>query len=534
MPGEATKVLYDIASALSKLDQLDKRVTKSGTEQKLAFDKAQTGLKGLGGRVSKVTGLTFKMAKSFGVVAGGATAIVFAVGKLATSLDDTDAKIQGLLRTADKVLEIQNKISAIGDAGELRGLEDQSREIRLEQAAQKGEQNRLEIVRDRIKKEINLEKGKFREIQGLRRKAASDTESAEKRLADKRKELAGEQNVGGNQTKGGQVGELTSKARSEASKGNVDSAEALIDRAKTLSAELGDHVFFTNQIDSAQQAVVRALEKDVKEAKKKESALKAEEKQLSQNLKVADAVLESFNEKLKVVLRTNRELSKEKQILRDSRKQTVDAQDAEEAERTVTSSTRKASETAGAAGQQSFLAEFGNNVSRLLSGLKSPGTIGTVQGTNDEIQSILKDLATINAEQLADGKRTPDEIAKLGQFLEKATERSGALQTGIDAGTLNASPQIDLNRLTTVLTQLEQSLTAAEQARSAGVQGSEGIGEGARRIRQQQQDTLAQRETVKEVNQNITISATTTQGKFDAEAVRQIREIVQTETRKGT
>lgn len=283
---EITKVLYDVSQAIKELTKLDKKVDKSGKKTKQTFTLAGGGIEKLGGAVGKINPKLGNMVTKFGglaVKAGPAAVAISAIGAavavtaanlfdLAGALRDADATLGSFLVDAKKAQEFAEILSTSGDVKQqesfLRTKDLLSRKrVQLTQA-----QIQIDAARETAAKIVGIEQGKLREIAALQKKAVDKTKSLEDRLAARQqKSLVG--GVGAGKPTGSAIIDLTSRAKSEAEKGNIDTAEALLDKAEQLSAELGNHAFFTNKIESANNAIDQSLKDQIKDSKSEESNL---------------------------------------------------------------------------------------------------------------------------------------------------------------------------------------------------------------------------------------------------------------------
>lgn len=283
-----TKVLYNTAAAIKELVKLDKQVRKSAKEAKKGFKLSSDNVEKFGGAIGKVNPKIGGMITKFAGLAASATpagvaitavaaAATFAAANffdLAGAMRDADATLGDFLANAKKTQELREILSTSGDVKQQESFlkaKDQIARKRLELTQA---QIAIDAARATAATKLSIEKTLLSQVAAFRAKVATKTASLETRLASRQQtSLVG--NVGAGKTTGGAIIDLAARAKAEAQAGNLDTAEALVARARELSAELGDHAFFTNKIDSANKAIDQSLQGQIKDSKSEESQITA-------------------------------------------------------------------------------------------------------------------------------------------------------------------------------------------------------------------------------------------------------------------
>jgi len=545
MPREKTEVLYDVSQAEKQLKKLDKSVVKSGKTAKKSFSgEAAGGLQKFGGTISKVSpklgGMVSKLgglAGSGGLIAGGFAvaggailATIANVVDLAGALENIDARLDVINQTAERTLKLRDAASALGDAAENRGIVEARRNLKLEKASVIRRQNEVEAARDAAKEEVFVRKAAFAEVDQAFKASVRIRQSAEQKLQDKLKErtIAGALGQFGGQPKGRQVGSLTAKAESEARKGNIDTAEALIAKAQELSGELGNHVFFTNQIEKAQGAVVRALEKDVKNAKTKEGALAQEREQLQGRVKDSEAFAVSLDKELKLILRQNRALGAATTLIKERALIAKDFQAQQEGARRVETGVRQITDITGDIGGQAFVGQlrdqFGNAFTAVVKEFGSK--LGTIGEGRQSIDAILGSIGGSLSEAFEDGVLTPAEIQKIQENAAGVSDALSFLEKDLASGAISGALKQDVERILSLFRGIENLGVGGEKFVTGGGGFDTPISEtGAVGTRQEREQ-----EVVRRVSQEINVNIEG--GLIDETTIEQLVDIIRREVRK--
>lgn len=537
---EKTKVLYDVSQAVKELDKLDRKVTKSGKTAEQSLKKGGEGVSRFGDLASKVnpkvSALTAKI-RGLAASAGPAGVAVAAIGGSAAVAAVAFTDLGGALRNADDTLgrfnEKAARSRAILDA--ISSTQDARRNVAFEDAkdaivAQRGQivalQNANDIRKEAAAKALSIERDKLSRLQSAFDAAARKTLSAEQRLADKRAELQGSGNEFGGQAKGRQVGSLTAKARQEAQKGNVDTAEALIERAKQLSAELGNHVFFTNQIDQANSSVLKALERDVTESKKKESALKQQASEQEQIVQGVESILGKENSRtrelarqLKLLGQQTAELSRQRKFER--RLQAVDqgGRELDEAQAGLRG------EISSQLNESDFRKGI-NVLTNLVKGVTDVRNLST-SGEDAAVFSDLENKITSALKVALKDNITPADVEQVGTLTNEAAKALADVKIGLDDGTLNKFGQQFADRSQPIVDALTKFVNAGGNLGATGL--NESIPSAQARLRGQADSNQA---SASRIQSQITVNANVKGGAFDNDTLKQLTDTIRREVRK--
>jgi len=540
---KATKVLYDVSQAIKELTKLDKKVKASGSKAKKGFEEGASGASKYERALAKINpkaaDMLSKASKmkvaiggvgvAFGVATGAVVGATAAFLDFNNSLRDGEAAIGDWIAAARDIRQSFDNISAGEDAErafEFLGAKEAIAERRLQLT-------QLQVANDAraasASEAVATEKSKLSGIESALKASHRRTLDAEKRLADKRTELAGSSNEFGNESKGRQVVSLSSKAGQLANAGRVDEAEAMIEKAKALSEELGNHAFFTDKIDRANGAVVRALEKNVKTSKAEESTL---QKQLSEQKNLVAAA----DERLQKEIATKKELANQLKVLGAiSGKMAVQRKLEKQLTRTDEGARAVTSEQSGIKNEITNVA----NTSGFVEGLKVLGNamkrislksgFGSGQDIDDarDLQGRVLDTAARGA-----SAQTPAELKAVELELAGLKEEIARFRSEVKTGERNSAALRPLDKLAGVLNGLRG---LGEKGFGSGNLGAVGHNETIQAAQTRQRDAadIAQDE-VKALQQNITYNVKIEGGMIDEKTIAELEKRLTRRERKGT
>ena len=287
MPQQKTEVIYDVDGATQELKKLDKKVRKSGdTAQKSFIDaeKATDQFTGGLGRLSPAAGKATSALSSLGVIGGVAAAGFAAAGLAAVKfaadmfnlpglIKDTNAELQALKEGNRVAQDFEDAGSAVADAQADFFFTQKREQLAFFQSSLVERQNDLESARVTALEELAIQRAKFAGIERAAQKAFDKQKTLEERLKQRRQDRETAALTTGVRPEAA-VGRLTQAAARAAQSGDIDRAEELVSKAEDLSAELGNHAFFANQIKSANNAIDRALQQQVRAAQRASSVQK--------------------------------------------------------------------------------------------------------------------------------------------------------------------------------------------------------------------------------------------------------------------
>lgn len=536
---EITKVLYDVSQAIKELTKLDKKVDKSGKKTKQTFTLAGGGIEKLGGAVGKINPKLGNMVTKFGglaVKAGPAAVAISAIGAavavtaanlfdLAGALRDADATLGSFLVDAKKAQEFAEILSTSGDVKQqesfLRTKDLLSRKrVQLTQA-----QIQIDAARETAAKIVGIEQGKLREIAALQKKAVDKTKSLEDRLAARQqKSLVG--GVGAGKPTGSAIIDLTSRAKSEAEKGNIDTAEALLDKAEQLSAELGNHAFFTNKIESANNAIDQSLKDQIKDSKSEESNLSSVVGLQQQQV---DLAKEHLAEEVKI----SKEIANRLKLIgasggairrggiAEKRVELVDA-----GLRDLQTGQKGAREGIQSIATEGSLNQLFQNISDGFKALKSFSTINTIGGAKaigTAIDNKILD-AILLLSKPGVTTRDLDVATKMAEQIQEAISKT---QRGIDQGVISPVIERQLQLQKELLLDIKQA--TASTGKFGPLLVDQDILAGSTQL---QKISDAFQQQARDFGAQITVNAVLQGGVFDENAIKDFVSVLRREIRK--
>lgn len=585
MAKEVTEVLYDVKKALDELKKLDKKVDESGKAAKKGFGIAGIGVDDLADRLSRVNPILGRVVSGFSSVAstsglmsisitGAGAAVASLVANfvdLPGLLKDSSVQMNAFNQALDQQLKVRESASSLEDAvinaatnRELRGIKERQSDLAIQQS-------RLSVARTTANEQLAIEQDKLRQIEAaqaasLRRGQDLLQRIADKRLADEVSRTEG----AGAKTSATAVVDLAARAQTEAQRGNLELSDALLDRAKDLSSELGNHKFFTDKIRAAEEANLKATVDAANESKRVTDAQK-------ERVAEAKKVTVEFNKQNQLLTAQSQLLSGQSKSTRlrgttERRSQTADsgARQVDTALRSLRieldrggNSVREDLSTAGKnllatltgkgrldlakAGVSSAGVEATKIVAELLKAQREGGvTADTLLSIKDPINNLsaaigaLKGLRAEGA--IAGGNAVLEE--RLQRVLDAALQaRAGAtrfiegdrdVSQVISEGTISA-----FDRFGDRIGPTAESLTALENAANLAAQAVtptslQNSPTAAAAVLPEQTTATATLSGPSPINQTVNVNATVKGGIVDREVTEQIVDIVRREVRKLT
>jgi hypothetical protein len=575
---EITKVLYDVSQAIKELEKLNKKVNEAGDKANEAFEKGGLGAEKFDAILKKLPGNLDKTVTSartlittfgpsalvFGTAAAGIASIAANLLDLKTLLRDTTANYDAFIRATERIRQQGETISDFDDVAVERNLELAQRAVRLDKADLAEQQNLVEVERESARRRLEIVQDEIRQRGRIVQDGLKREEDLRKRLAERNTTNAADQ-FGGPAPK--RVVDLAAAANRAAFEGNIDLAEELLNAAKEQSAELGNHSFFLKAIDSANSAINSQLEKQIQS---QSNVNKEGQKDLSrlQQLEAALGVdIEKNEEKLRVIQRQNRELSRQIRLLRDASLEQRNLDTADTAAKSVQTASKNVFEffRSGPSFLEDFSKTFDSIQQAVLGGAGDQAATDTIQAEAiRELSKVAEVAARVNRGEAV----TPTDIGKLIPSLEKVGKLGEILQVAEDQGRVPKGSEIEnqINALQSAIDQSFKLLQGAQEFRR--VRGDEtAIQPGT--TGPSRDDMRALRDSILKLNdtlggapsrasaaiqaqttatsqgapppinataasQNITVNANVKGGIIDAEVTREITRIIREELRKGT
>jgi hypothetical protein len=414
---------------------------------------------------------------------------------LPTLLENTAKRLEGLKKGGREALGIAEATLAAADSfREFTFVAGKEQITRVQDAISK-EQVIANASRDRAQERVTIEREKFSKIESRLNESVRKQLSAEERLQRKRDELQ-VQGAGAGRPGGRQVVDLAVKAQQAAQRGNVDLAEQFIEKAKGISDELGNHVFFTDKIASAEKAVLRALESRVGQSKQAVSTDQQALADARTKLQLAEKQLATEKQRVKdlassrtIVERRKTTLADEQQAERRASTASIAAEGIKEVRREINRA-------------RSVTTSFGDDVRAAFRGLF--GGVGAVfkLGAIDEAVGTLAAL-----EEQATKLEDIVLLENSGEAFEKAGQGAEQLKRVLTS-VLNdpdLSPAL-LDRVTKLGSRLETLGKAQESSAKAGAAGigfQENIEEQAVLLKNRAEDVLKSVQNEKIFTDNI-------------------------------
>lgn len=538
---EATKVLYDVNQAIKELTKLDKKVDKSGKKTKKSFDEAGKGFDQLGGAIGglnpQIGGLITKFsglaatATPTGVamagIAAAAVAITASFVDVAAATRSADNVIGDFLSNAKKAQRFADLLSGSEDARRAFKFEEAKDEIAIRRLAITEEKIKREIARDGAAKLVVIEKDKLRQIAAAQKSAANKTLSLQKRLADRQRgDLVGSVGVG--RPTGAAIIDLTARAKAEAEKGNLDTAEALLSRAQGLSDELGNHVFFTNKIESANNAINRSLEGQIKDSKTETGTLSSLVSAQQKQVDLSRQDLEFQKGKTLELTRQLTLIGAETGVLSRQKKAEKRFTAVEQGQRDIGSGQTVLANIFDALGNEGFFRKITNAVADGFSAITSPATLRTVREGAGSL-TLIEDAIERAIGRTAPGGFTTGEIDQLGKLTQISQEQLNILKTDQKAGILSLSDR-RVQRLEAIFAAIGELQVGTQQLGPVGA--NQNIVSRAAELKEEA--NRGQQNAAKLAGAaNVSIAVVVQGGPIDGETIKALTPVIRREARKA-
>lgn len=469
---ESTKITYDVSDAISKLNQLNKKVGEAadtvvrelGEHGSAALDKFIDGL----GDVSPVAGNVASKVRDvasalgpMGLVAGAAAAGLAAVvsnlidlpGLLADSAGGMDAFGEAVDRQFRIFEDFDNINDAIAKSSNKRAL----RELSLRQAEIGQEQSRLNNLKTATKAELDIAREVLREKERLIEQSIKKRISLEKEFEKATSQNKVRQVEGSALKKERAVGDLSAAAQQEALKGNVDLARDLRDRAQELTDELGGHVFFQKQVDAATARINGQLKDQVTDQSKVQKSLQDELNSAKQIVEQREKELAILKDRERLLRNETKDVRAERRLISEQETQRSQSDKADEGAGQVVAAVAKIRQEFEIGGRTA--AENIKDSLRLtLGGLSSKSRVDAGIATERDALKLVEKISTT---LLKPGGVTAQEVAGLEPLVAQLNALTGALEVARGAGTLNGGQERGLNQLQRFIEDFQQVATGA-------------------------------------------------------------------------
>jgi len=484
-----TKVVYAVKDAIKNLKKLDKKVQESEKEASTGFGEAGESSEAFNSILGKLPGPISKIASGLGKVTSAAGAMAAGIGAagiaiaavavqfvdLPKLLRDSAEGMNAFATAADRLLQARELASEISDSAIRADLKRQKEAFRNQDAVLDIERAALQTKKNLLTDEVSAAKKASRERTKAVRDSVKTREQLERQLSSRLAARKSGQFAG--QPADIQSANLLDVARQEAAKGNIDTAEDLVDEAKSLSSELKNQSFALSDMEATNQAIDSALKRQIQSAKKSEASAK-------RRLATQQAITDSVTSEVKLLTDRDRQITAEKTLLTGQRKQVKEATTTFN-ESTQLDTAARAVQSAATVlnrelvdGSRSLKENIIDSISQLKSNLKKGGVADAAQGQLEVGLKALVELQRILASGTADVSELGAAIADLAPKVQIAR---GALETVKARGEIEGI-DVDLSffdRFTTQVNNLGQAIILANKGGAAGDTrvGIEGLGE---------------------------------------------------------
>ena len=441
---EATKVLYDVSQAIKELNKLNDKVEESGDKAKKAFgtqsindyDKRLKKLAyTLGGTDFSAKGLLTTIGGSaavFTAAAGSVASVAANLLDLKTLLRDTTANFTAFANAVENIRQTRETISALGDVAAQRDLELASRAVRLDQADLRDEQNSVERARDASRERLEIIKDEVRRREQIVKDGVKREQSLRDKLADRTATSAAD-SFGG--PTGKRALDLGAAARRAAFEGEIQLAEELEAAARAAGEEAGNHSLFLKDQESTTRAINQALQRQINQ---QGNANNENQNQLDRVKQLEAALagdLKANENKLKLIQQQNRELSRQKALIRDATLEQRNTEQADTGARQVQTGSQVVSQffQQGRSAFERFSDTIDNIQQAVGGGAGDHAAVDTLQANLIEELAGLGKLArtiqqggNVSAADIAEQSASFEKISKLLEILNQG-EAEGRL-----------------------------------------------------------------------------------------------------------
>lgn len=478
MAGESTKITYNVDDAISALNKLNKKVGEAadkvvnelGNKASAGLDKFIDGLGEVSPVAGNVVGKIRELATSMGPVglvagtaAAGLAAVVSNLIDLPGLLADSAGGMEAFGDAVDRQFKIFEKFDDINDAIAKSANKRALRELSLKQAEIGQEQVRINNLKAGTQAELQIAQEVVREKERILK------ESVKKRI-DLEKEFqkaAGEQRVrqveGGALKKERAVGDLAAAAQQEALKGNVDLAQKLRDRAQEIADELGGHVFFQKQVESATAAINNKMKDQVKDEAKVQAGLQNELAAAKQIVVERQKELDVLKERERLLRNDTKDIRAQRRIIQEQETQRGQTDVADQGAGQVIAAVAKIRQEFEIGGR-SAAENIKDSLRLTLGGLSSKARVDAGVGTERDALKLVEQISKtlLNREGVS-----AQDVANLQPLVEKLGALTGALEVAKGQGTLNGGQERGLQQLQRFIADFNQAAEGAAKFASA-------------------------------------------------------------------
>lgn len=561
---ETTEIIYDVSQAVGELKKLGNEAEKTGKQTERGLIQGGRGLDSLGGRLgglNRTAGSTLSSLRNLSAAAGPAGVALAGIGTaiagiVAVAFDlpqifkDSAKEVQDFIRATDGIRDARDRLSNLQDAAARRDIEERSRDLNLRQASLNEQQ--IEIQKNEViaKDRIESAKESFRAIERELQASVNRRKSIEDQLREGEIE-ARVSEAGAGTTQERSVVNLAAAAENAALEGNLELARALTEEARRRSDELGNHVFFTQRIEQAEQAIRDNLEEQVGQERRRESSLQSKLAESQQEITDLQKQIDALEEQRRSNENERRQIRADRRRLRVERAEQRDIEVFGDSLREG----RAALDNLNASVNRSTtgLENFGDAASILLGALTAP--VQTQEAVS-ELGAIKSDLREF-LQRTSQTGITPETAREANELriraLQTIREQRANLGGDFSSGLIDqfVEPiQTGINQLTRLSGATERAVDAGldrdqsikdasdnlENASSNLNRAASGIqGRPANRLPQTSQpqqglNAPAPNQTSSTINVNATVRG----GIIDAETTRTITDLIRTEIRKQT
>lgn len=463
------KVRWNIKDPIQKLDQLAEKTQKTSRRIKGYFEDGGKSVNKYGKSLKKLTyalgGADFSakgMITTIGgsvTVLGAAAAAIAAVAAQMIDLPeltrDATETMEAYNSALERQLEIRNEISTFKDKVINEEFQRQIRGLKLRQVETTEKQVEVDIARQAAKEKLVVMKDYYKKVNDLAKKSADRRKKLEDKLAERTKQNLGDEIARGKRPEQAIV-DLTSKAQQAARSGQIELAEELIDKAQELSDELGNHVFFTDKIASANKAVDDQLRKQIARERAIEGTVGKRADRAKDAIAQQQELVKGLDKQyiqLTNILKLLAAEAKEKKV---AAKEAKVQQIADEGARTFQTGVRKFSLEL-TEGDRGTFQNFRDSLKQTLAALtgierRDLGIQGVEQGAG-LVEKIFRTLT--------DKDTTAGEVIGLEDEILKLSEVVGGLEVLLGKGTIGEEFRADFERLQRFLEGAQQALRGA-------------------------------------------------------------------------
>ena len=465
-----TKVLYDITSAIASLNKLNTKLKDTEDANEDAFGSGNSGkinkfdkvLDKIPGTAGKAARGVAKVGASFGAVAAGAAVAAAAIGSvIAQFVDlpgltkDSIASLKAFEEATKGFQDVEDVISATGDAIINRDVELAKRAIKLDQERNAREQNLVSDARSAADQRLDALKSELDQREARVKQAVDREQDLRKKLEERTRQ---DPAAGFSGPIGKKALDLGAAARQAAFDGDIEKAEALEKAAKEAGEAAGNHNLFLRDQATTRDAINNKLKKEIS-AQAEVTSAEQQALDLTQNrVNATEQEIKLLKERQRLLTNESRELGAQQKRARVEGREAKETQDADQAARDFRTASKNLSNEVKN-GVRSLKEDFIDS-GRLL--LKAATSIQERNAATDFVQRGAGASARIEnviGRASRDEAVTGEEVQALGADLKALAQVVGALKVANAEGRTPGREQ-DIARLDAIL----QSGLAAFQA----------------------------------------------------------------------